>query len=717
MYVEYPIGHLEDDDTMRNARRTRWAKPAAGIALVGTLAVLPALTGCAGVESANAAESHLTRFGSCAALTQYARTHAAETVGPYGLGGGGIYRLDDALAKAGTPVAESSAPTADALATRAGGVDYSTTNVQEAGVDEPDIVKSDGNRVFAIAKNRVYAVDTSGATPRLAGKLQIPDNIFARDMLLVGNTLVVLGDGPADVRPAQAAPDGATAKLAAPGTVIAGGGGSVFLELDVTDPSAMTVRQKFETEARYVTGRLNGTTARIVVAAGSPMGVTFTYPNEPGAAQEAEAGRANRSALNRTTADNWIPRYRLTSGTRTTEARPLVPCTAVSRPPAFAGLETLTVLTLDLTKGLDPIDTDAVMASGENVYASTQSLYVATNKWATPDAQGNVADVNTTQIHKFDISQGAQTSYRGSGSVVGHTLNQFSMSEFEGNLRVATTEDTFTLVGGDAVVDNGGTSESRVTVLDERGGELVTLGQVGGLGKGERIHAVRFIGPTGYVVTFKQTDPLYTVDLSNPTAPKVVGELKIAGYSAYLHPVDDHTLIGIGQDATDEGRTTGLQISLFDVSDPSAPKRIQNAVIPGANSDAEWDHHAFLWWPATNLAVVPFQRFFAAPPIAATPVEPATSSSASPSVVGGTAVAPTPAPDIAPGFEAGAIGLTVGRDAITELGRVSHPNDPQFFGGVRRSLVVADQLLTISESGLKASSLTDLTERAWVPFS
>jgi Beta propeller domain len=698
---------------MRNARRTRWAKPAAGIALVGTLAVLPALTGCAGVETASAAESHLTTFGSCAALTQYARTNAAAMVGPYGLGGGVFTLEDGAQAKTGTAAVPSvTASEADATATRGGaGVDFSTTNVQEAGVDEPDIVKSDGKRVFAIAKNRIYAVDTSGATPRVAGSLGLPDNMFARDMLLVGDTLVVLGDGPSQVRPAATTGDASqtSAKIAAPGTLIAGGG-SVFLKLDVSDPTAMTVRQTFETEARYVTARLNGTTARVVVTAGGPMGVAFTYPTEPGAAQEADAARANRNALTHTTADNWIPRYQVTTGGTTTAPRPVVPCNAVSRPPTFSGLETLTVLTMDLNGGLEPIDSDSVMASGENVYASTQSLYVATNRWAVPDAQGKVEEVNSTQVHKFEISSSSQTSYRGSGSVVGHTLNQFSMSEYEGNLRIATTEDNFSLVGGDAVVDNGGVSESHVTVLDEQGDKLVTLGQVGGLGKGERIYAVRFIGPTGYVVTFKQTDPLYTVDLSNPSEPRVAGELKIAGYSAYLHPVDDHTLIGVGQDATDEGRTTGLQISLFDVSDPAAPKRIQTAVMPGANSDAEWDHHAFLWWPATNLAVVPFQRFFSVP----RPIAPA-SSSTEPAV--GTEIAPAPAPDIAPGYEAGALGLTVGRDGITELGRVNHPNDPQFFGGVRRSLVVGDQLLTISDNGLKASALSDLTERAWLPFS
>ena len=117
-------------------------------------------------------------------------------------------------------------------------------------------------------------------------------------------------------------------------------------------------------------------------------------------------------------------------------------------------------------------------------------------------------------------------------------------------------------------------SESFVTTLGERDGALVQLGRVGGLGKGERVYAVRFVGDTGYVVTFRQVDPLYTLDLSPPSRPAVLGELKIRGYSAYLHPLGDDLLLGVGQDATEEGRVLGTQLSLFDVSDLRRPVRI-----------------------------------------------------------------------------------------------------------------------------------------------
>ncbi len=120
---------------------------------------------------------------------------------------------------------------------------------------------------------------------------------------------------------------------------------------------------------------------------------------------------------------------------------------------------------------------------------------------------------------------------------------------------------------------------------------------------------MRFIGDMGYVVTFRQTDPLYTVDLSDPAAPEVVGELELLGYSAYLHPLGGDLLLGIGQDATATGQTTGTQLSLFDVSDPANPERLQQTAIPGASSAAEYDHHAFLYWPETGLAMLPVQSY------------------------------------------------------------------------------------------------------------
>ncbi|MGH2686543.1 MAG: beta-propeller domain-containing protein, partial [Actinomycetota bacterium] len=262
--------------------------------------------------------------------------------------------------------------------------------------------------------------------------------------------------------------------------------------------------------------------------------------------------------------------------------------------------------------------------------------------------------------------------------VQGTLLNQFSMDEHEGNLRVATTSAPW--FGGDVAA--GPVSESFVTVLSQRGEELVEIGKVGGLGKDERIYSVRFIGDLGYVVTFRQVDPLYVLDLSNPEAPAVRGELKILGYSAYLHPMADGLLLGVGQDASEEGRVQGTQLAVFDVSDPANPRRVHQLRIDQSSSEAEYDHHAFLYWPQTGLTVLPLQTY--------------TDTS----------------------FWSGAIAFEVDvAGGITEQGRLTHmQGQDDYLGQIRRSVVVGDSLYTLSDKGLMASDLATLTEQAFVEF-
>ena len=175
----------------------------------------------------------------------------------------------------------------------------------------------------------------------------------------------------------------------------------------------------------------------------------------------------------------------------------------------------------------DPV---TIVADGDTVYATGTSLYVADDHVAHTMTDTPVGAPGRTEIYQFDISGAGKPVYVASGGVDGGLLNQYSLSDHDGHLRVATTvADQSTRTA----------SESAITVLTRKGDELTQVGRVAGLGVGERIYAVRFMGDTGYVVTFRQTDPLYTVDLSNPAAPKVTGELKITGYSAYLHPAGD----------------------------------------------------------------------------------------------------------------------------------------------------------------------------------
>jgi len=185
---------------------------------------------------------------------------------------------------------------------------------------------------------------------------------------------------------------------------------------------------------------------------------------------------------------------------------------------------------------------------------------------------------------------------------------------------------------------------------------------------------VRFAGDTGYVVTFRQIDPLYTVDLAVPERPRVLGELKIPGYSAYLHPIGEDLLLGVGQDVSEEGRPLGTQISLFDVSDLQHPARLHKESLGLGWSEAESDHHAFLYWPRTGLMVIPFEQR--------------------------------------------ALGYRISRTrGIDPAGRIEHEAGKlSWTPGIRRSLVVRDSVLTVSDAGVKSSSVATLAERGWAAF-
>ena len=264
-------------------------------------------------------------------------------------------------------------------------------------------------------------------------------------------------------------------------------------------------------------------------------------------------------------------------------------------------------------------------------------------------------------------------------------LNQWSVSEHNGDLRVATT------TGGWWDQTSG---ESYVTVLREDDGELRQIGQVDGLGKGEQIYAVRYMGDVGYVVTFRQTDPLYTIDLADPTNPTVMGELKILGYSAYLHPLDDNLLLGIGQDATEEGRTLGTQVSVFDISDLANPTRLHNWTLKHGFSEVEYDHRAFLHWAPTGLTMLPVQTW---------EWDEKTRTES---------------------YFAGAQALTVDREkGISLIGTVSHqPDKPDgqedwyWMASIRRSIVIGDTVYTVSDAGIEASDIDTLEEISFIRF-
>jgi uncharacterized secreted protein with C-terminal beta-propeller domain len=636
----------------------------------------------------------LQPFDACAPLLEYVKEHALEMVGPYGLGngywGGGPWFMEEmAMEDAAGPTIPASGATRNVG--RQTEVDYSTTNVQEVGVDEPDIVKTDGTRILALAQGVLYYVDVSGSKPELLGSLRIEDG-WAQEMLLAGDTLLVMSRTNHWDVPVRLAPE-----IWNPDIPYYGSGISVLSEIDISDPDDMQVVKTLFVDGSYLSARMVGDAARVVVDA-YPTGLEFVHPTGSGLRAERDAERSNRKVIEESTIDNWLPYFVLEEqrGNRTvTTEGLLLECDRTFAPQEFSGLGTLSVLTIDLSKGLEPVDAVGIFADGDTVYASQDSLYVATQRWQDWSLleDGDAAsefDGVTTEIHQFNIAGNSPASYVASGEVEGFLLNQWAMSEYEGDLRVATTSEPEWWGWRDDSV-----SESFVRVLRPNDGVLEEIGKVGELGKGERIYSVRYVGETAYVVTFRQTDPLYTIDLSDPKAPKVLGELKILGYSAYLHPMGDNLLLGIGQDADEQGRTKGTQVAVFDVSDPANPRRIHKMTFEDGWSEVEYDHRAFLYWPATGLTMLPVQAWSWE--------------------------------DGREDWFAGAIGVIADRDGIEDAGTVTHlehkngiAEGESWYDGqaqIRRSIVIGELVYTLSERGLKASNLDDLTDAAWIGFS
>jgi len=690
--------------------RTRWMRVTGIAALCGVCAtgIVLGATGDTAkpaprkkpVARKAVAKDRLVSFDSCARLEAYTRARALSIVGPYGVAGYvSGYAVGDAVGGVPrTAMPEATMPSAAPADSAAGsggtqGVDYSGTNVQEEGVDEPDIVKTDGRTMFVATDGQVRALSVGAGGTSLAGTLKLDEAYGDQQIMLAGNRLLVISSGsgpvpmPAIESPATGsgtsgsgdAPSSSEIAIA-PGKMYPYNPGTVVRLIDVSDPAHMTLVETMRLEGRYLAARETDGTVRLVISS-SPDFTGIVYPADGTQMAARAATAANRAAINGAPVTTWLPVYTTQrAGQAASAVKRAVRCRDVAYTSRFSGLGTLSVLTIDPAKGLDPVDRDAVLTDGDIVYGSTTSLYVTTPRWMSPEVLSGQKDVPagaSTQIHRFEVTSRTATRYRSSGHVPGFLMSQWSMSEQAGVLRVASTDEPMWGTDGAEI----SASQSQVTTLRERGGTLTTAGQVNGLGKGERIYAVRFIGDTGYVVTFRQVDPLYVVDVSDPEAPRVKGELKIPGYSAYLHPVGEDLLLGVGQDADVNGRVRGTQVSLFDVSDPTRPRRLATEHLSRGWSEAESDHHAFLYWPPTRLTVVPVD----------TPES-------------GT-------------WGAEAVGLRVSRaDGITRAGVVTHPSANGWEGNIRRSVVVGRSLLTVSEVGVKTSRLDTLATTGWVGF-
>lgn len=508
------------------------------------------------------------------------------------------------------------------------GGDHSGTNTQVAGVDEGDIVETDGRHLFVLAGDGidiVSAVPAEGLAP--LAHVAIDGQEVA--LLLHGTRLTVISQvagwwtwhgGPAM-------------------SGFGGGDRTAVTVLDVSNAAAPAVIERTEIDGWFLSARAIG--GRVIVltqdgidipmpeftpepGSGDPMPFPPTIdptprtllpaadalpaigimpvPWQPEGVWESEA--AYRARLDAAWSAGVLPRFTVDAGTGVENGGSLAAAGRTYLPVNPDSSELLAVVTFDVGDDVaGPESVTTVAGVSGTVYASTSSLYVAATAWGAWWDEAD--DAVTTNVYKFDLAS-ADVPLVSMGAVPGQVLDQFSLDEHDGLLRVATTR--WSAADAD--------SSSGVYVLRDHGGNLSLVGGVDRLAPGERIFSARFAGDRAYVSTFRQIDPFFVIDLSEPSAPRVEGELKVPGFSSYLQPLDDTHVLGIGRDVDpDTGRVRGVQLSLFDVSNPSAPVRDAVHTFPGegweAWSEALVDHRAVSWFPERGILALPAARFTA----------------------------------------------------------------------------------------------------------
>ena len=616
--------------------------------------------------------------------------------------------------------------------------DYSTTNIQVAGVDEADIVKNDGKYIYVVSGNNVVIVDAYPAeNTKIISQINLSSvsNIFIN-----GDKLIVFGNEYKDYAYPMAAEKIAATSIAAdimmPRPYY--NTQSSFIRIyDVSDRANPVLVRNVTASGSYFDSRMIGNyvyamTNQYIYGDVIPM----PYFMENGIAlrefpdiyyfpiPDRSYNYVNIVALNVQTDETATKTFMMPSSQTTFVSQNNIYLT-YQKWSSYSDFydriidEVLVPAMPQLKQKIDEIRSYNI--SNASKYSEIQTLlqdYMSTlsseqasslqtsmQEKMIPIQQAMERERQKTHISKISVS-GSQIDYKSQGSVTGNLLNQFSMDEYNGYFRVATTTSMY--IGGEY------TSTNNVYVLD---GDMKTVGTLDGVAPGESIYSVRFMGNRAYMVTFKHVDPLFVIDLSTPTAPAILGKLKIPGYSDYLHPYDETHIIGIGKEVDESidadkvhsdnavyyTAIQGVKISIFDVSDVSNPVEMYKEVIGdrGTSSLATSDHKAFLFDKEKQLLVVPMV----------------------------VAERKASEPKSAEGDYtfSGAYVYNINlQSGLTLKGRITHMNSTElvdmsmkgywYYSGndVKRSLYIGDTLYTLSNKMIKANSLTDLTETSTV---
>lgn len=739
-------------------------------------ALLAAALLTAAPAAAPAAE--LVDFGDCGQLVRFVRAGAASDAITYpadwvngswdaSLGTRGVWSKDrfDRTYGREDDVTESLDSGADLQSDTDG--DVSGTNVQEQGVDEPDLVKADRRYLYVLAGSRLRIYRHRPDVPVLVAQLRLP--IAEGRLLRSGDRLLVIGarperefearleplpgaadpEAPAGTTPTATTPTATTPTPTTPGTTPTTPTASAaspttattpattpttgttpttptattpgttptnsaptpgdpwpvpaaepadelyarypfttrLMEVSIEDPVAPELRRTFDAPGTPITARQVGSTVRLVVDAS-------TDPDD----EEDED----------VTLDELRPFTRVESEvTGDVYKRPVAPCTDTARPSGgYSGADLLAVLTFDLDRGLVAPQRLGVMARPQTVYASTNTLYVASSVETERETADGYAGDSATDIFSFDATTPGQTTYLAHASVPGLPINHYAFSEYAGDLRVVTStfawwEQAYSEDDDDEAADDedlevddpgwGEAADTRVTVLRREGDQLREVGVRAGLDPGEQVSAVRFDGPRAYVASSGAGDPLRILDLADPAAPRALGVLRLPGESTYLHPLGDGLLFSVGRDRKSEDEGYGSRASLYDVSDPERPRRLAARRLGPGWTPTDYDPHAFLWWERRRLLFVPYAGW--------SWLEPDENDERS--LPSSMVVLRASRRDDGPNL--------VERGRVTHGPRWDHPE-------VIRAVVVGDKLLTISTLGVSSNRLSDLDLLGTAPF-
>jgi len=572
--------------------------------------------------------------------------------------------------------------------------DYSTTNIQVAGVDEADTVKTDGQYIYTLsstqnsyyyfgvssqASNTVYIVSADPQNAKVISKIVLDNNSNPVGLFLSPDSsrLVVLSNKYPSYDQSSITPTSGIAILPYYSDVSTSV--NVF---DISNKATPILTRNFTVSGSYFDSRMIGNYLYTVTSQNA-----FIYNGDVSVPAVYNGGIAYAaSPTSIYYADmNQSNSYSFTS---------------------FYGLD----VSNDQTQ---PTNMTVLMSGASTMYVSTDNIYVTYPNWV------NGTDV--TSIYRVKID-GLQLTLAAQGGVPGYTINQYALDEYGGNLRVATNLPSDLIAipfTGAGSTQNTNTQSNNVYILNEN---LTVIGSLEGLANGENLDSVRFIGDRCYLVTFMRTDPLFVIDLSQPTNPQVLGELKIPGYSDYLHPYDETHLIGVGKETVDSNQGDfawyqGLKLSLFDVSNVNNPVQLSNFTIGdrGTDSPVLTDPKAFLFDQSKNLLVIPVSLALV------------DNSTLQQIQQNGQSAASAYGTTIWQGAYVFNLTLNGGftlKGTITHLdpsllnnqGQLTNPNDYYNTQNqwITRSLYIGNTLYTISNSQIKLNSLTDLSQIAQV---